>query len=309
MKKGIFFIGVLMLMASCLAIVGCDKINQLLGGGLPQAPKATTAAPAPVPAEEAPQGTKLAKVNSKIITYEEFEQNIKNLHALAPDYKIDSFETRKELLNQMINQELLYQEAKSRGIQGRKEIKELADAFLRRAVVEQLLIDTAENVTVDAQEIETFYNQYKDQLAEPEQRRVREIVVSSEDRAREILIALYQGQDFATLAKERSIADSSSAAGDIGFIVRGQRGSDYAKYDEIAFALDKGQPSGIFQGPQGYYIVKVEDIKEQKSRLLTDVWDDVKKSLLELKQRQRVQDLTDKLRGSADVDIVEELLK
>lgn len=308
MKKGILVIGIIIFTVSCSAMFGCDRINKLFEGTSPKTPpKVTTAAPAPT--EETPQGTKLAKVNSKIITYEEFEQNIKNLKALAPDYKIDSFETRKELLNQMINQELLYQEAKSRGIQSRKEVKELFDAFLRRAVVEQLLIDTAENVTVDAQEIETFYNQYKDQLAEPEQRRVREIVVSSEDRARDALIALYQGQDFATLAKERSIGDSSSNAGDIGFIVKGQRGSDYAKYDEIVFSLDKGQPSSIFQGPQGYYIVKVEDIKEQKSKLLTDVWEDVKKSLLELKQRQRVQDLTDKLRGGANVEIVEELLQ
>lgn len=308
MRKVVFVMGIIMIMASCIALIGCDKINKLLENisTTNKAPRVTTVAP---PIEEAPQGTKLAGVNTKIITYEEFEQNIKNLQTLAPDYKIESFEARKELLNQMINQELLYQEAKSRGIQRRKDVTDLVEAFLRRAVVEQLLIDTAENVTVGAQEIETFYSQYKDQLAEPEQRRVREIIVSSEDRAREILISIYQGEDFATLAKERSIGESSSSAGDIGFIVRGQRGSDYSKYDEIVFSLDAGQPSSIFQGPNGYYVVKVEAINEQKAKLLTDVWDDVKNSLLELKQRQRVQDLTDKLRSDADITIVEELLQ
>ena len=119
MKKGIFVIGIIIFTVSCITMFVCDNINKLFEGTSQKTPpKVTTAAPAP--AEEAPQGTKLSRVNSKIITYEEFEQNIKNLQALAPDYKIDSFETRKELLNQIINQELLYQEAKSRGLQSRK---------------------------------------------------------------------------------------------------------------------------------------------------------------------------------------------
>ena len=308
MKKGIIIFLSLIFVVSCIAIIGCDKITKLFETQT-QKPKTTVRTPM-IQDEEQPDGTKLAVVNGKLITYEEFEQNVKNLKALVPDYKIDTFDTRKELLNQMINRELLYQEAKSRGLQRKKEVKDAINALTKQILMEQLVADTAENVTVDAQEIETFYNQYKDQLAEPEQRRVREIVVSSEDRAREILIALLQGEDFATLAKERSIGESSSSAGDIGFIMYGQRGDDYFKYDDVVFSLDVGQVSSIFQGPNNnYYVVKVEEVKESKAKLLTDVWDDVKSSLLELKQRQKVTDLTDRLRGSAEIEIVEELLQ
>lgn len=304
MKKSILIAGMIIVVAGA-GFSGCDQINKLSQGS-PQKTQAPAAAPV---IEEQPKGTKLANVNGKVITYEEFEQNIKNLQALAPDYKIDTFEARKDLLNQMVNQELLYQEAKSRDLQNKKEVKDLIGAFTRRAVVDQLLIDTAENVTVPPQEIETFYNQYKDQLSEPEQRKVREIVVSSEERAREVSIALLQGEDFATIAKERSVADSSKNAGDIGYIKKGGRGNDYAKYDEVAFSLDVGQMSGIFQGPGGFYIIKVEEIKEQKAKLLTDVYDDVKTQLLEFKQRERIQDLTDKLRNGAKIEIVEDLLQ
>jgi len=291
-------------------VVGCDQINQFFevkpeSKPEPQIVKTTEQAEVAVE----PEGTQLARVNGKKITYEEFEQNIKNLQAISEEIAIDGFDARKNLLDEMINQELLYQEAKSRGIHKKKEVKDLADGYLRGLVVRQLVIDTTENVTVDAQEIETFYNQYKDQMSEPEQRRVREIVVSSEDRAREILIALLQEQDFATLAKERSIGDSSKNAGDIGFIMKGQRGEEYKQYDDVAFSLDKGQVSGIFKGPKGYYLIKVDEINESEARLLTDVWDDVKQSLLTLKQQQRVQDLTDRLRGDAKVEISAEMLK
>ena len=300
MKRGIFVIAIILVVGF---VVGCDQINNLFA---PKAKVKTTATKAAV--EEA-QGTKLAKVNDKVITLEEFEQNIQNLEALAEGIVIDTFELKKNLLDEMINQELLFQESKSRGIPNRQEIKDLADGYLRGLSVRQLILDITENITVDAQEIEVFYNQYKDQLSEPEQRRMREIVVSSEDRAKEVSIALLQGGDFATLAKERSISETVKNAGDAGFITKGQRGEEYIKYDEIAFALGVGEVSSIFKGPRGYYIVKVEEIAAAKEKSLSDVWDQVKDSLLPFKQQQRLQDLVDKLRRSAGIEIKEEMLQ
>lgn len=291
-------------------VIGCDRIQKFFPQkqiAPSQAPKVTK-----VP-EEVVQGTMLAKVNDKIITLEEFEQNLKNLKALskemAQEINIDTFEAKKNLLDEMVNQELLYQEAKSRGITNKKEIKDLAEGYLRGLAVRQLIIDVTENVAVDAQEIETFYNQYKDQFSEPEQRRIREIAVSSEDRAREILIQLLQGADFATVAKEKSISESSAKAGDIGFITFASRGEEYRKYDEIAFSLDVGQISSIFKGPKGYYIIKVEEVKSTETKSLTDVWEDVKNSLLVFKQQQRAEDLLDKLKKDAKIELNEDLLK
>ncbi len=298
---------IVVVMAVVGFVLGCDQIEKLISPKVevkkPQAPKVETVI------EEEPQGTKLAKVNRKTITYEEFEQNIKNLKALSEEITIESFDDKKNLLDEMINQELLYQEAKSRGIPKRKEIQDLAEGYLRGLSVRQLMIDITENVAVDSQEIETFYNQYKGQLSEPEQRHVREIVVSSESRARDILINLLNGEDFATIAKEKSIGDSSANAGDAGLITYGQRGEDYKKYDDIAFSIDSGATSSIFKGPKGYYIIRVEEVKEGQTQSLTDVWDDVKNTVLGLKQQQRLQDLVDKLKSDAQVEINEDLLK
>jgi len=301
MKKWIFVVGIIL---TTSFILGCDQIEQMFS----PKEKAKPAAPK-VAVEEKIEGTKLAKVNNKVITLEEFEQNIQNLEALSEEIRIDGLEMKKSLLDEMINQELLYQDARSRGIQDRKEIRDLADGYLRGLAVRQLIIDITENITVDAQEIEVFYNQYKDELSEPEQRRVREIVISSEDRARETSIALLQGEDFATIAKERSIGESSKNAGDIGLILRGQRGAEYQKYDDVAFSLDKGQLSSIFKGPKGYYIIRVEEINEAKEKALADVWDQVKNTLLPLKQQQRLQDLVDKLKRDATIEINEDLIQ
>ncbi|MFC1708465.1 peptidyl-prolyl cis-trans isomerase [Candidatus Omnitrophota bacterium] len=305
MRKSVYLLGVLLIVSF---VFGCDQIEKFI------APKAEVEPKAPQvqqPELEELQGTKLARVNSKTITYEEFEQNIKNLKALSEEIAIENFEQKKGLLDEMVNQELLYQEAKIRGIPKRKEIQDLADGYLRGLAVRQLMIDITENVTVDAQEIETFYTQYKDQISEPEQRRVREIVVSSESRAKEIYISLLNGEDFATIVKEKSIADSSATAGDIGLITYGQRGEAYKKYDNIAFSLDNGETSSIFKGPEGFYIVKIEEIREVATKSLTDpeLWDQIKTTVLGLKQQQRLQDLVDKLKNDAEIEIVEDLLK
>lgn len=312
MRKGVFVMGLVLALGF---VLGCDKIEKLLSpkadvtSAMPKKPAAQKVTTENLQPQSNQQGTKLAKVNDKIITYEEFEQNIKNLKALSEDIKIESFDEKKNLLDEMINQEVLYQEARSRGIQNRKDIKDLAEGYLRGLAVRQLIIDVTENVTVDAQEIETFYNKYKDQFSEPEQRRMREIVVSSEDKAKEISISLLQGADFATIAKEKSISESSKDAGDIGLITKGQLGGDYKKFDEVVFSLDAGQISSIFKGPKGFYIVRVEEIKEPKAKSLNNVWDQVKNNLLSLKQQQRLQDLIDKLKRDAKLEINEELLK
>ncbi|MFC1646403.1 peptidyl-prolyl cis-trans isomerase [Candidatus Omnitrophota bacterium] len=302
----------LVLIIAAMAIasftIGCDQIEKLIS---PQAKVKPQASKVQAVMQEEPQGTKLAKVNSKVITYEEFEQNIKNLKALSEEVTVENFEQKKSLLDELINQELLYQEAKSRGISQRRELQDLTEGYLRNLAVRQLMIDITENVTVDAQEIETFYNQYKDQLSEPEQRRIREIVVSSEFRAKDIYIQLLNGEDFATIAKEKSIGESSTSAGDIGLIVRGARGEEHKKYDNIAFSLDKGSISSIFKGPKGYYIIKVEEVQDANVRSLqdTELWDQIKNTVLGLKQQQRLQDLIDKLKADASIEIIEDLLQ
>jgi parvulin-like peptidyl-prolyl isomerase len=292
-------------------VIGCDQLEKILNPKKTVVKPSTTAQQpaAPKAAEQKVSGTQLAKVNDKVITLEEFQQNIKNLEALSPEIKIDTFDLKKSLLDEMVNQELLYQEAKSRGIQNRQEIKDLADGYLRGLVVRQLMIDVTENITVDPQEIEVFYNQYKDQLGEPEQRHIREIVVGSEDEAKQILVSLLQGGDFASLATEKSISTTKQNAGDLGFITRGQRGEEYKKFDDVAFSLELGQPSTVFKGPQGYCIVKAEEIKESKVRPITEVWDQVKNSLLPLKQQQRVQELIDKLKANSTIEVKEEMLQ
>jgi parvulin-like peptidyl-prolyl isomerase len=161
---------------------------------------------------------------------------------------------------------------------------------------------------VSSKEIEDYYNNYKDQLKEPEERQLLEIVVTSEQDAKDILIQLLQGADFATLAKDHSKSASAKNGGDLGFIKKGQKS---AQFDAVAFSdsLDVGKMSSIFKCPDGYYIVKLEAKRGGKQRSLADMWDDIKKGLTFLKQQKKIEDLIGKLSHDAKLEFYEGEIK
>ena len=70
---------------------------------------------------------------------------------------------------------------------------------------------------------------------------------------------IQQGADFAALAKEHS-QDKGSAkqGGDLGYLTRGVE----EKFDEVVFALKKGEVSQIIKSKQGFQIIQLDDIRE-----------------------------------------------
>ncbi|HAJ57681.1 MAG TPA: hypothetical protein DCL35_07975 [Candidatus Omnitrophica bacterium] len=283
-------------------LLGCDQIQGMFQTSLATSKSKVSEAPA----QPQVQGTVLARINNDVITLESFDEKIKNLESLSPDIRIDTPDAKKGYLNDLIIQELIVQEAKARGIDKAKDIKDAVDEFKKGAMVRQVIMDETKGVMVQPSEIESFYNQYKKEFAAPEEIKVREIVVSSEATAKEVLISLLQGADFASVAKERSIAPSAGKGGDLGFVHLGDKFENFGKAVAV---LDAGQVSPIFKGPDGFYIVKVEEKKGGAVPQLAEVYDQIKNGLLQQKQSERIKELSDKLKRDAKIDIKEDLLR
>ena len=102
------------------------------------------------------------------------------------------------------------------------------------------------------EEVKEYYDQNQSEFVRPTEWRLREIMVETEDEAKGILVELYQGADFIEMVK-RSKSKSSWEKGDLGF----KATSDFPKIQDVAEALDVGGMSGVFAGPEGYYIIKL----------------------------------------------------
>ncbi len=283
-----------------LSSLGCEKIEKL-----PFAAKKNILRP---------QGTVIAKVDDLSVTLEQLDQEIQNYNQLIdnPAAKINTREQKLSYLNEeLIRRYLFYLDAKARGLDERPKVQEILRNLEINVLANQLMQDEIGNLTVTSSEVEDFYNIYKDQYQQAEERKIREIALDSEQEAKDVLIELLRGADFATMAAQRSRAESAGKEGDLGFIKKGQRGADFAAFDEVAFSrsLNTGQISNIFKVKERYYIIKVEAARGGQARPLSEVWDEINKSILFLKQQQKLQEITSGLLKKNKVVIYEDKIK
>lgn len=272
-----------------------------------------------IPSEVAPssnievKGTVIAKINDYAITLEDLNAEINSFNAEIPADKVgEKIESREKkisyLKDGMVRKIMLYQAALKRGLDKTDEVRKAIENFKQSILVAELVREETANIEPSAQEIEDYYNQFKEQLKEPEERHLREIIVANEDQAKEILIEVLKGADFVAMAQERSIsASTKNKGGDLGYI---SLGSKFPQFDEAAFspALDVGKTSNYFKGPEGYYIVKLEDKRGGKAKPLRELREDIKKGLTFLKQQQKIEELIGKLSESAKTEINEGLI-
>lgn len=304
MQKRFIF---LLVMGLAVALAGCDKFFPKQTK--PSAGTAVTALRVPMTVK----GTVIAKVNNIAITLEDLNEEIAAFNTAVeeakPEAKISTPEQKINYLkNEMVRRMLLYQEALTRGVDKNEEVQKVLEKTKRDLLVVELVREEARKIDASPKEIEEYYNTYKDQLREPEERQVREIMVLTEPEGKDVLIQLLQGGDFATLAKERSKAASSKEGGDLGFVKKGKK---FPQFDEVAFAdsLEAGKMSTVFKGPDGYYIVKLEAKRGGKQKQLSEMWDDIKKGLTFLKQQQRIESLITKLSQDSKIEVYEGQVK
>lgn len=160
----------------------------------------------------------------------------------------------------------------------------------------------AASMKISDAELHQAYSASMDNFRTPERIKVRHILVSTENKsdaekkaakakADDILKQLKNGADFATLAKKDSDdKGSGEKGGDLDWIVKGQMPPDF---ENAAFALKKGETSGVVSSSFGYHIIQVEDREPARIK----PFDEVKATL---EDELKKQDLTDKVQMEAD---------
>jgi len=79
------------------------------------------------------------------------------------------------------------------------------------------------------------------------------ILVKTEKDVNSILERLKKGEKFSKIAKDVSRCPSKKRGGDLGTFGRGQM---VKEFENAAFALQKGEISGIVKTQFGYHIIK-----------------------------------------------------
>ena len=131
--------------------------------------------------------------------------------------------------------------------------------------------DLAAEIEIPAGTIESHYESRKAGLTLPEQRRVRHILIADEGggdealaRAESLRARILAGEAFEDIAREASDDPGSGASGgDLGY---GGRGIWLPPFEEAAFSLGVGELSEPVRTDFGFHLIRVEDIRESRSR-------------------------------------------
>jgi len=298
------FVAVVLFYLLSMGALGCDKLGRVM-------PKRV--GPINLSTDIPVKGPVVARVNGMPITLNDLDEYVEVANSQVPDdepqNKIKTHEQKLGFLKDtLIRRMILYQDGLRRGLDRQPDVASAIEKIKMGLVLDALGKEEEKKVSVSSKDIEDYYNSYKEQLKEPEERSIREMVLANEQEAREVLIQLLQGADFATLAKEKSKAASAKDGGELGFISRGKK---FSQFDAVAFSetLEVGKTSSIFKGPDGYYIIKLEAKRGGKQKSLSEMWDDIKRGLSFVKQQQNLDELINKLSAGAKIEVNEGQIK
>jgi foldase protein PrsA len=140
-----------------------------------------------------------------------------------------------------------------------------------------------------------YYDKNKEMFATtPHQVRASHILLPTKAEADAVLAELKAGKDFATLAKAKSTdPGSKDNGGDLNFFGKGQMN---AEFEAAAFALKKGEMSGVVESENGFHIIKVTDIKEAVIPPYDGIKEDVKTAFYDEKISAEGQAWMDKVK-------------
>ncbi len=148
--------------------------------------------------------------------------------------------------------------------------------------------DFESKVQVSPDEAKRYYDSRKETFKIPKQVRVRDILIKAgpqdtpdqleakKKKAEEIMEKAKKTKDFSSLAKQYSEADNASKGGDLGWIQKGTMGE---QIESLLLAMKAGDLSGVLAGRDGFHILKIEEVKEEKQKPFEEVRDQILQTL------------------------------
>ena len=286
-----------------------------------------------------------AQVNGKKITYQELNGEFLARTRVPFDKVQDdpqAQQARKELLQQLIDGELVLEQAERQKVTVTpqsvdEQVKSIRARFpsdeaftqalgasgltpeglkanIKKGMLRQQILnkEVLEKVAVSPKEVETFFNEHKDTYVQEEAVHARHILIKVAPDASPEDDQKAKERAKAVLAKAKKGEDFSKLAAQYsedsskdsgGDLGYFGRGRMVKPFEEAAFALKAGQISDPVRSQFGYHIIKVEARREAKRLSLAEAKEWVEKDLTREKARVRYGEYVAGLREKAKITV------
>lgn len=299
-------------------LTGCEKISsvyenatkkEIVNSASTPAEKSVSPSknvPAEIPEQkEALPANVVASVGDWSITIAEFNDKLSKLKEILPEFDPADVNSKKLILEELVRQELLVKDAEQTGVAQQKEIIGTVEDFRKTLLVQEVATKLTKDIKATEEDAREYYDKNKENFIVKSEWKVREIVLPAESEAKEVLVQLLQGGDFVEIAKAKSKSASANKGGDMGWVAK----FPFDQMRAATITLETGKTSGVFKGPDGYYIVKLEDKRGGAPKPFLAIKADLTKKLTLKKQQEAVLEHLNLLAAKTKIQVNEELLK
>jgi len=165
-------------------------------------------------------------------------------------------------------------------------------------------------LSLDEAELRAYYERNQKVYAQPEEIRVRQILIklpdnatpaqaaAARERARTAYERARRGEDFISLVRELSESENATADGDLGFMRR-----DYAQpeIEQATRPLKPGEIAGPLQFASGYHIIRLEEVRTPV-KPFDKVKDEIQSTLYQQKLENTYRTWLQTLRGDSHIE-------
>ena len=243
--------------------------------------------------QPAAQGTTIAKVNGVAVPRARQDLLMQQQGARGMP---DNEQTRTLVRDELINREVLYQEAQRTGVGKKPEVQAQVDMARQEVVVSAYVRDWVRTHPVTDADVQKEYERAKSQAGDKEYR-ARHILVETEEQAKSLIDELKKGGKFEDLATKNS-KDPGSAqrGGDLDWNVPGTYDKQFA---DALVKLEKGKYTDAPVHTRfGYHIIMLEDVRPVKFPALNEVRQRISQQVTQT----RIEELVKSLRAKAKVE-------
>jgi len=254
-------------------------------------------------------GPVLAEVNGVPITEQDFLRRVRaGGHAAITRARTKA--GREAILESMIRNELLWQEAKRRGLRNDRQVRDAVNPLLVKRLLAGAFEKTVKIDQVDARDVERIYRERWDEFHFPEVHRLGVMKVRDRATATRLmrrLAEVHNNEDvFEMLASSEDNLDDHLRAneGNIGYLPMDKLQAAVPEHLRAAFERMKetDEEPEIVETPQGLYILMMTGHRPPVTRELADVREGLRQQAFRDLREKKLNEFVGAFRSKHDVD-------
>ena len=267
----------------------------------------------------------VAKIGNRVITLGDYAATLERMD-LFDRLRYQSAERRKELLDEIIDAELLAEDARRKKLGEQTETQQAIRQVLREAVLSEAKKGMMAPADIPPAEIAAYYEAHRDDFREPERRRVAHILLKDNETATKVIALsrkagqrewgeLFQKYSLDAPKKPGEPAPPLELSGDLGIVgpPLDPRGDNPRVDPAVRAAVFELQSIGEVLGrpvetERGFHVVRLVGKSDARERSLADADRSIRVTLLQAKIAEREKMLEADLRKQYPVTVDEQAL-